>query len=145
MLSDPREPLPVQVHTWVGTVPGSGQRLREQCVLLCPQPLCPLTPVSVAQAVFTLLLGPFTFFDVQKTKYLQILTSLMRWIGESEKHLESLPFLSSSPPHPFLRQPGRLTATAGMWCRFSWARGVKEEAGGLPAFLLVRKFSTEKC
>lgn len=27
------------------------------------------------QAVFTLLLGPFTFFDVQKTKYLQILTS----------------------------------------------------------------------
>lgn len=40
------------------------------------------------QAVFTLLLGPFTFFDVQKTKYLQILTSLMRWIGESDKHLE---------------------------------------------------------
>ncbi|CAH6776389.1 Tmem104 [Phodopus roborovskii] len=33
------------------------------------------------QAVFTLLLGPFTFFDVQKTKYLQILTSLMRWIA----------------------------------------------------------------
>ncbi|XP_036268316.1 transmembrane protein 104 isoform X7 [Pipistrellus kuhlii] len=32
-------------------------------------------------AVFTLLLGPFTFFDVQKTKYLQILTSLMRWVA----------------------------------------------------------------
>ncbi|CAK6438496.1 unnamed protein product [Pipistrellus nathusii] len=34
-------------------------------------------------AVFTLLLGPFTFFDVQKTKYLQILTSLMRWVAFS--------------------------------------------------------------
>ncbi|KAJ3601356.1 hypothetical protein NHX12_032327 [Muraenolepis orangiensis] len=31
-------------------------------------------------SVFTLLLGPFTFFNAQKTKYLQILTSLMRWI-----------------------------------------------------------------
>uniref|UniRef100_G3PQ90 Amino acid transporter transmembrane domain-containing protein n=1 Tax=Gasterosteus aculeatus aculeatus TaxID=481459 RepID=G3PQ90_GASAC len=31
--------------------------------------------------VFTLLLGPFTFFSAQKTKYLQILTSLMRWIA----------------------------------------------------------------
>ncbi|CAG5114534.1 unnamed protein product [Candidula unifasciata] len=30
-------------------------------------------------AVFVLLLGPFTFFNVQKTKYLQILTSLARW------------------------------------------------------------------
>lgn len=61
--------------------------------------LCaPLTLVFVAQAVFTLLLGPFTFFDVQKTKYLQILTSLMRWIGESDKLLASLPFLPSSPP-----------------------------------------------
>lgn len=46
------------------------------------QPRHPLTLVSVTQAVFTLLLGPFTFFDVQKTKYLQILTSLMRWVGE---------------------------------------------------------------
>ncbi|XP_075033990.1 transmembrane protein 104 [Mixophyes fleayi] len=32
-------------------------------------------------AIFVLLLGPFTFFNVQKTKYLQILTSLMRWIA----------------------------------------------------------------
>lgn len=55
--------------------------------------------VFVAQAVFTLLLGPFTFFDVQKTKYLQILTSLMRWIGESDKLLASLPCLPSSPPN----------------------------------------------
>jgi amino acid permease len=30
-------------------------------------------------AAFILLLGPFTFFNVQKTKYLQILTSLARW------------------------------------------------------------------
>lgn len=32
-------------------------------------------------AIFTLLLGPFTFFNAQKTKYLQIITSLMRWIA----------------------------------------------------------------
>nr|XP_006635158.1 PREDICTED: transmembrane protein 104 isoform X2 [Lepisosteus oculatus] len=31
--------------------------------------------------IFTLLLGPFTFFNAQKTKYLQIMTSLMRWIA----------------------------------------------------------------
>lgn len=36
------------------------------------------------QAIFTLLLGPFAFFNAQKTKYLQILTSLMRWIGKSK-------------------------------------------------------------
>lgn len=34
------------------------------------------------QAIFILFLGPFTFFNAQKTKYLQILTSLMRWIGK---------------------------------------------------------------
>ncbi|XP_048847760.1 transmembrane protein 104 isoform X2 [Brienomyrus brachyistius] len=34
-------------------------------------------------AVFTLLLGPFAFFNAQKTKYLQLLTSLMRWIAFS--------------------------------------------------------------
>ncbi|XP_049602113.1 transmembrane protein 104 isoform X1 [Syngnathus scovelli] len=32
-------------------------------------------------SIFTVLLGPFTFFNAQKTKYLQILTSLMRWIA----------------------------------------------------------------
>ncbi|XP_033895696.1 transmembrane protein 104 [Acipenser ruthenus] len=32
-------------------------------------------------SVFTLLLGPFAFFNAQKTKYLQIITSLMRWIA----------------------------------------------------------------
>ncbi|OXB56269.1 hypothetical protein ASZ78_006452 [Callipepla squamata] len=36
---------------------------------------------GAVQAAFTLLLGPFTFFNVQKTKYLQIVTSLMRWIA----------------------------------------------------------------
>ncbi|EPY84950.1 transmembrane protein 104 [Camelus ferus] len=44
------------------------------------RPPTPL-PHPFFPAVFTLLLGPFTFFDVQKTKYLQILTSLMRWIA----------------------------------------------------------------
>uniref|UniRef100_H2Z3V6 Amino acid transporter transmembrane domain-containing protein n=1 Tax=Ciona savignyi TaxID=51511 RepID=H2Z3V6_CIOSA len=30
-------------------------------------------------AIFTVVLGPFTFFSVQKTKYLQIVTTLFRW------------------------------------------------------------------
>lgn len=49
------------------------------------------------QAAFTLLLGPFTFWDVQKTKYLQVLTSLMRWVGESGKRREPLPLLPGQP------------------------------------------------
>ncbi|XP_045073125.1 transmembrane protein 104-like [Coregonus clupeaformis] len=36
---------------------------------------------SVLSSIFTVMLGPFVFFDAQKTKYLQILTSLMRWIA----------------------------------------------------------------
>lgn len=32
---------------------------------------------------FLLILGPFVFFNVQKTKYLQIVTTLMRWLGKS--------------------------------------------------------------
>lgn len=28
-----------------------------------------------------LSLGPFVFFNVQKTKYLQLLTSIMRWLA----------------------------------------------------------------
>ncbi|XP_035471517.1 transmembrane protein 104 isoform X1 [Scophthalmus maximus] len=32
-------------------------------------------------SAFTVMLGPFTFFNAQKTKYLQILTSFMRWIA----------------------------------------------------------------
>ncbi|GFR99824.1 transmembrane protein 104 [Elysia marginata] len=31
--------------------------------------------------VFFLLLGPFTFFNVQKTKYMQLFTSLTRWLA----------------------------------------------------------------
>ncbi|XP_039715585.1 transmembrane protein 104 isoform X6 [Pteropus medius] len=48
---------------------------------LCWGPLRRADVYHIYLAVFTLLLGPFAFFDVQKTKYLQILTSLMRWIG----------------------------------------------------------------
>ncbi|KAF4012918.1 hypothetical protein G4228_003730 [Cervus hanglu yarkandensis] len=47
----------------------------------CWGPLRRMDAYRTYLAVFTLLLGPFTFFDVQKTKYLQILTSLMRWIA----------------------------------------------------------------
>lgn len=109
---------------------------RVQCAT-CSWDSAPLTLVSITQAVFTLLLGPFTFFDVQKTKYLQILTSLMRWIGESES-LPSSPAGSSVLPelptwaHSQARTPRGLpwtpegTGEAGLW-----------------VFLRVRKFSTE--
>ncbi|XP_076629098.1 transmembrane protein 104 homolog [Colletes latitarsis] len=32
-------------------------------------------------SIFVLLLGPFVFFNIQKTKYLQLLTSAMRWLA----------------------------------------------------------------
>ncbi|CAD1469859.1 unnamed protein product, partial [Heterotrigona itama] len=32
-------------------------------------------------SIFILLLGPFVFFNIQKTKYLQLLTSGMRWLA----------------------------------------------------------------
>ncbi|XP_076658069.1 transmembrane protein 104 homolog isoform X1 [Halictus rubicundus] len=32
-------------------------------------------------SMFVLLLGPFVFFNIQKTKYLQLLTSTMRWLA----------------------------------------------------------------
>ncbi|KAM4843386.1 transmembrane protein 104 isoform 2-T2 [Thomomys bottae] len=48
---------------------------------LCWGPLRRIDAYRIYLAIFTLFLGPFTFFDVQKTKYLQILTSLMRWIA----------------------------------------------------------------
>ncbi len=35
----------------------------------------------VALALFVCVVGPFAFCDVQKTKYLQILTTLMRWLA----------------------------------------------------------------
>ncbi|CAG2065835.1 unnamed protein product [Timema podura] len=35
------------------------------------------------KAVFLCTLGPFVFFNVQKTKYLQMLTTLMRWLAFS--------------------------------------------------------------
>lgn len=35
----------------------------------------------VALAGFIVLLGPFTFFNVTKTKYLQLLTTIMRWLA----------------------------------------------------------------
>nr|CAB3267025.1 transmembrane protein 104 [Phallusia mammillata] len=32
-------------------------------------------------AIFTVVLGPFTYFDIQKTKYLQIFTTVCRWVA----------------------------------------------------------------
>lgn len=38
-------------------------------------------PCSNFQTLFVFTLGPFVFFNIQKTKYLQLLTSLMRWLA----------------------------------------------------------------
>ncbi|XP_048347754.1 transmembrane protein 104 isoform X1 [Sphaerodactylus townsendi] len=47
----------------------------------CWGPIRWIDAYRIYLAAFTLLLGPFTFFNVQKTKYLQIMTSLLRWIA----------------------------------------------------------------
>ncbi|XP_053308883.1 transmembrane protein 104 [Spea bombifrons] len=49
----------------------------------CWGPIRRIDAYRIYLSVFTMFLGPFTFFNVQKTKYLQILTSLMRWIAFS--------------------------------------------------------------
>jgi hypothetical protein len=38
-----------------------------------------MTIFRIYVAGFVVLLGPFTFFNVTKTKYLQLATSLLRW------------------------------------------------------------------
>lgn len=38
-----------------------------------------MTVYRISLSLFILLVGPFTYFNVQKTKYLQILTSGLRW------------------------------------------------------------------
>lgn len=95
-------------------------------------------PLVHPQAIFTILLGPFTFFDVQKTKYLQILTSLMRWIGESEKSPKCLPF----SPCPSLHLCGEARQTP------SWAVAVAVAQFSQLAWpsdlLLLGKFSSRK-
>jgi len=38
---------------------------------------------SCLQLGFFLVLGGFTFFNVQKTKYLQLFTTFFRWLGKA--------------------------------------------------------------
>ncbi|XP_017667543.1 PREDICTED: transmembrane protein 104 isoform X1 [Lepidothrix coronata] len=85
----------------------------------CWGPIRRIDAYRLYLAAFTLLLGPFTFFNVQKTKYLQIMTSLMRWIGSAwPKAAESE------------------TAAAGP--SQSWGSGDASEAFScLPAFILM--------
>lgn len=106
VLFDPREPLPFPAHTWVRAALVMAEATCE-CALPtrtgCHTCLASATHLFVTRPSSRLLLGPFTFFDVQKTKYLQILTSLMRWIGESDKHLE----VCLAPLIPSLPQTSR--------------------------------------
>ena len=99
-----------------------------------PPACAPLTPVFVAQAIFTLLLGPFTFFDIQKTKYLQILTSLMRWIGESPLGPSMTLLETARRAHGPRRDMVRVSVG-------SWGPG---KVGALPSFLLMRECSSKK-
>ncbi|XP_007668069.2 transmembrane protein 104 isoform X3 [Ornithorhynchus anatinus] len=71
----------------------------------CWGPVRRIDAYRIYLAAFTLLLGPFTFFNVQKTKYLQIVTSLMRWIAPPGP--AGVPGLWA---HPGLLQP------AGLYC-----------------------------
>lgn len=123
--------------SWAGCPPHALGALQ----VVWPLPLAPLTLDFVAQAIFTLLLGPFAFFDVQKTKYLQILTSLMRWIGESEGHRESPLVPSVTCPQLSVRglaaQPERGTGPVGRKGRAlclpccSWGNSVPKELSHL--------------
>lgn len=150
MLTGPREVLSVRpsvhlCHCWASAL----------CTGCCPltarsacPPLHTISCSSRPQAIFTILLGPFTFFDVQKTKYLQILTSLMRWIGESEKSPKCLPF-SPAPPSTSAEKPGKLPAGARQWLSslglpglLTFPEGKEEQA--LCHLLLLGKFSTKK-
>lgn len=115
---------------------------------LCVQLRMPSHCSSHPQAIFTVLLGPFTFFDVQKTKYLQILTSLMRWIGESEKPPKCLPF-SLAPPSTSAEKPGILPAGPWQWLSslglpgpLTFPEGEEERAPH--HLLLLGKFSSKK-
>ncbi|KAG8041373.1 hypothetical protein G9C98_002361 [Cotesia typhae] len=47
---------------------------------------------------FILMLGPFVFFNVQKTKYLQVLTSVMRWLAFSIMIIYALRILIVNGP-----------------------------------------------
>ncbi|XP_005998325.1 transmembrane protein 104 [Latimeria chalumnae] len=47
----------------------------------CWGPVKRIDAYRIFLTAFSLLLGPFVFFNAQKTKYLQIMTSVMRWLA----------------------------------------------------------------
>uniref|UniRef100_A0A8C5WLL7 Transmembrane protein 104 n=1 Tax=Leptobrachium leishanense TaxID=445787 RepID=A0A8C5WLL7_9ANUR len=71
----------VQVTCFSGNTSCSGQAGERNDTDPCWGSIRRIDAYRIYLAVFTVFLGPFTFFNVQKTKYLQILTSLMRWIA----------------------------------------------------------------
>lgn len=52
--------------------------------------------VIVYKGLYIITFGPFTFFNVQKTKYLQVISFAMRIIGKFEKYcfIEFLLFIN---------------------------------------------------
>jgi len=68
-------------------------------------------------AVFLLLLGPFTFFNLSKTKYLQMFTTVMRWLAFTTMVVLALVRLtdpSQTHGEPSLAKPGNMPAVFGV-------------------------------
>lgn len=40
--------------------------------------------ILIFQAVFAVTICPLVYFNIQKTKYLQIFTTVMRWLGKDK-------------------------------------------------------------
>jgi len=68
-------------------------------------------------AAFLLTLGPFTFFNLSKTKYLQMFTTVMRWLAFTTMVVLAVIRLADptqSHGEPKLAQPGNMPAVFGV-------------------------------
>lgn len=64
-----------------GSLSGNGSSSSFSTSKPCWNPLTQIGVYRIFLAIFTVTLGPFAFFNVQKTKYLQMFTTAMRWIA----------------------------------------------------------------
>lgn len=66
---------------------------------------------------FIVILGPFTFFNLSKTKYLQLMTTILRWTAFSAMVILAIIRLTDSSQqhgHPTLAQPGNMPEVFGV-------------------------------
>ena len=59
----------------------SSNNISETVLCWAEADLTRLDAYRIALSVFVIALGPFAFFNVTKTKYLQLLTTVMRWVA----------------------------------------------------------------